>query len=101
MDFEKLAYCLAIVGSLGDHISTRIGVTQLHIYETNRVVVALMQRGLWLPVDLILLSIIIGAPYFVMRESTYHGTWIILLVPAIIGAIRILFTISNLQLFLS
>lgn len=97
---EKAAYCLAIAGTAGDHISTRIGQPQSHLYESNRTVVALMQRGLWLPVDLILLAIIIACPYWIMRTE-YDRRWIALLVPSLIGVIRLLITISNLQLILS
>jgi len=87
--WEAFAYVLLIVGILGDHVSTMTALQFPYIYETNQFTVALMSRGLWLPFDLILITLSIAIPYLIIRIKR-GGPYIGLLAyPLVLGAIRL------------
>ena len=98
---EKTAYLVATVGILGDHLSTRLGLTNPDVYEANPYTIWLMQRGNWLTFDLLLLMATVGIPALIMRRWTSKGRWVILTFPALLGSTRLCVAIWNLIQYLS
>ena len=66
---EAFSYLMLIIGSMGDHLSTMIALTRPYIYESNPFTVLLMEKGLWLPFDIVLISIGIAVPYILIRAT--------------------------------
>ncbi len=98
---EIIVYLTAILGMVGDQTSTRLGLMFLNVFESNPFVAFLMSRGLWLPFDLLMLTISIVLPLFLGRIVSFKGKSAILTFPLIFGVIRILATVSNFLLFFS
>ncbi len=86
---ELLSYLTLIVGTLGDHVSTVIALTRPYIYETNPVTVQLMEKGLWLPVDVVLIILGIAIPYFVIRFTKRESFRALLAYPLVHGLVRL------------
>ena len=98
---EKTAYLVVTVGFLGDHLSTRLGLMKPYAYESNPHTVWLMDRGIWLPFDLLLLLATVGIPLLIMRRWNFRGRWAILVFPILLGSGRLCAAIWNLSLYLS
>jgi len=98
---EKTAYLVATVGILGDHLSTRLGLTNPDGYEANPHTIWLMRRGNWLTFDLLLLMATVGIPALIMRRWTFKGRWVILTFPALLGFTRLCVAMWNLVQYLS
>jgi len=98
---EKISYLLATAGILGDHLSTRLGLTKPYAYEANPHTIWLMEKGIWLPFDLLLLLATVGIPTLIMRKWSFKGRWAILSVPMLLGSARLCAAIWNLYQYLS
>ncbi|MCK4266030.1 MAG: hypothetical protein KAX31_02045 [Thermoplasmata archaeon] len=98
---EKVSYLLATVGILGDHLSTRLGLTKSYVYESNLHTIWMMEKGIWLPFDFLLLLITVGISFLIMRRWTFRGRWAVLALPILLGSARLCSTIWNLHLYLS
>lgn len=98
---ESLAYITAFLGMVGDQTSTRFGLMLPNVWESNPNVALLLSRGLWLPFDLLVLSISIVLPLFLIRFASFKGRGVILVFPLIFGVIRIFATVLNFSLFFS
>jgi len=96
---EIIAYITAILGMVGDQTSTRLGLMLPNVYESNSFVAFLLSRGLWLPFDLLVLSVSLILPLILMRVTFFKGRSVILVFPLIFGVIRIITTVSNFLLF--
>jgi hypothetical protein len=86
--FEGLSYVMLIVGTLGDHLSTGIALRYPNIYETNPYTVMLMSKGLWLPVDLVLIALGIAIPYLLIRRTGREYFKALLAYPIVHGLLR-------------
>jgi hypothetical protein len=86
---ESFSYFMLIVGTLGDHISTMIGLTRPYIYESNPFTVWLMERGLWLPFDVVLVAVGIALPYLIIRFTKRDYFKALLVYPFLHGLIRL------------
>lgn len=93
---EIIAYATALLGMIGDQISTRLGLTEPGNYELNAYASWLMERGLWLPFDLLVLTMVICAPAFFLRRCNLKIRWLTLSYPILFGIIRLTAAISNL-----
>jgi hypothetical protein len=100
MGIELVSYLMLIVGTFGDHISTVIALTRPYIYETNPVTIQLMAKGLWLPVDLILIALGIGIPYMLIRFTDKEYFKAILAYPLVHGIVRLGACIWNFSLII-
>ena len=100
-DYEFGVYVLAATGILGDHISTRIALTQPQIKELNPLTVALFQNNLWFFFDLFMLLAALGVPYILMRRWSFRGRWAILAYPLLFGFGRLAAAVHNVLLLLS
>ena len=80
---------MLIVGTLGDHVSTVIALTKPYIYESNPFTVWLMERGLWLSVDIVLVAAGIAIPYLIIRLTKKNQFKALLVYPFLHGLIRL------------
>jgi hypothetical protein len=86
---EAFSYLMLIAGTLGDHLSTVIALTRPHIYESNPYTVMLMERGLWLPVDIALIALGITIPYLLIRLTKKESFRALLAYPLLHGLVRL------------
>jgi len=89
---------LAIIGVIGDQLTTRIGLTIPGLYESNSITSTLIGLGLWLPLDLLILTITIGTPIILLKRFNLKNRFISLFYPLTLGTCRLITTICNLLL---
>ena len=70
---EAFSYLMLIAGTLGDHLSTVIA----------------LERGLWLPVDIVLIILGIGVPYLLIRLTKDKSFRALFAYPLLHGLIRL------------
>jgi hypothetical protein len=98
--FEFSAYLFLITGVIGDHLTTGIALTHENIYESNQVALNLMQNGLWVPLDAILILISILIPYILIRVLKQDVAQYLLIPPLFAGLIRLIVTFWNLSIMI-
>jgi hypothetical protein len=89
LSLEAFSYLILIVGTIGDHISTVIALTRPYIYESNPYTVKLMEMGLWLPVDILLIILGIGIPFILIRVTRNSSFRALLAYPMLHGLRRL------------
>lgn len=97
---EIIAYMTAVLGVLGDQFSTRLGLSVPGIVESNHFTAMLIESGLWLPFDILVLAFAVGLPALLIRYTKMDGIRFSLSFPLLFGAARLLATAWNLRLFL-
>ncbi len=97
---ELFSYLVLVAGTLSDHISTVIALTRPYIYESNPFTVQLMQRGLWLPVDIVLILVGVGIPYLLIRYTNKESFKALLAYPLVHGLVRLGACIWNFSLII-
>jgi hypothetical protein len=98
LKIEAISYILLMLGVLGDHISTNIALSRSYIRESNPIALNLMNQGLWVQTDLLLVIVSIAIVFIttrVIKNTTYRA---IFLLPAICGLFRLGVTFWNISL---
>jgi hypothetical protein len=100
LGLEAFSYIMLIAGTLGDHFSTVIALTKPYIYESNPFTVLLMSRGLWLPVDVVLVVLGIAIPYLILRFTDRPSFKAVLAYPLVHGMVRLGACLWNISLII-
>ena len=96
---ELLSYCILTLGTLGDYISTHIGLTYSNLRETNPITSQLMANRMWLPVNLVIVMLCIAVPFLIIRFSKEDYRFI-LSFPVVYGIVRLSACIWNISLII-
>ena len=97
---ELSAYSTLILGVLGDHLSTSIGLKKECAIEANPMAFNLIQQGLWAQTDALLIVINIIAIFISLRIMNKQISKMTLLIPFLIGSFKLAVTIWNLSLMI-
>ena len=96
---ELLSYCILILGTLGDYISTHIGLTHENLWERNPITSQLLANRMWLPVNLVIIMFGIAIPFLIIRFSNEDYRYI-LSFPIVTGITRLFACIWNYSLII-
>jgi hypothetical protein len=97
---EAFAYAIMIMGVIGDHISTSIGLSRGSLQESNPIALSLMNNNTWIQADAILIIVSILCVYALQRVLKSPSSRIILLFPIICGLVRLGVALWNTSLLL-
>ena len=101
---ERMAYVSVVIGLFLDQLSTRLVIAHPYIYEGNKYVVMMMERGVWLLTDVVVVLGCIQIPYLFirqMRDRLPYGRYIALVIPMTVGLVRSMAATWNVCLLLS
>ena len=96
---ELLSYCILTLGTLGDYISTHIGLTYPNLRETNPITIQHLANGMWLPVNLVTIMLGIAMPFLIIRFSK-EDYRCMLSFPIVYGIVRLSACIWNISLII-
>jgi len=97
---EVLSYCILTLGTLGDYISTHIGLTYENLRETNPITNQLIANVMWLPANLFIVILGIAIPFLIIRFSKKDYYICMLSFPIVLGIVRLSACIWNISLIL-
>jgi len=96
---QKTAFLTLFIGTLGDWISTKIGLS-LGFTEGNRLAAFLMSQGAWIQSDLLIISICFLVPFLVNNFTEKKAHKSLFLFPLIAGLLKVLVSIWNISIIL-
>ena len=97
---ELFSYCVLALGTLGDYISTHIGLTYDNLFEANPITSQLVANRMWLPVNLVIVMFGIAVPFLIIRFSKEDSYRCILSLPIVYGITRLSACIWNYSLII-
>ena len=97
---ERYSYIFAALGVIGDQVSTRIGLFNPNIMESNPITRYFISVKAWFIFDMLVLGIMIGISYFFLRKVSVKNGKCILAYPVLFGLFRLFATFLNLQIIL-
>ena len=97
---EAFAYAIMILGVVGDHISTSVGLSRDYVRESNPIALGLMDNGIWIQTDIILIVVSILSVFTLLRVFKNSSSRIILILPVICGLVRLGVTFWNISILL-
>jgi hypothetical protein len=97
---EFFSYSILTLGTLGDYISTHIGLTFGNLYETNPITYQLVAKGMWLPANLVIVVLGIAVPFLIFRLSKERYYRCILSFPIAYGIVRLSACTRNISLII-
>jgi len=95
---EIIVYAMMVIGFLGDQLTTRIAMDLPWIVEANPLVAGLMTRGLWLPLDIMLVTLSLSAHFALQRAFKARSSWVTLSLPLIYGLVKFSTAVWNILL---
>ena len=93
------AYLLLLLGALGDWVSTTKGLS-VGLLEGNIMAASLMETGLWIPADLVMVGVCIIVPYLVNRLVKSRAAKILYMFPLVAGLFKIAVSLWNISLII-
>ena len=96
---QKTAFFTLIIGTLGDWISTKLGIS-LGLTEGNHLAAYLMNKGTWIQFDLAIVSICFIVPFLVNNFSENKAPRSLFLFPLMAGLLKLLVSVWNISLIL-
>jgi len=97
---EHFSYSILTLGTLGDYVSTHIGLSFENLFEINPLTIQLMAMRMWLPVNLVLVMLGIAIPFLIIRLSAEENNRFVLSFPIVHGVIRLSARVWNCSLIL-
>ena len=98
---ERISYLILILGVFADQISTRIGIYSLNLLESNPFTSLLIQNGVWLLFDIVLIILILYISNYLIHSNDKKYFSFVYMYSLISGLIRIYASICNFNLILS
>jgi len=95
---EIIVYAMMVIGFLGDQLTTRIAMDLPWIVEANPLVAGLMTRGLWLPLDALVLALSIFAHLTLQLAFKARSSWVTLSLPLVYGLVKFSTAVWNILL---
>ena len=93
------AYLLLLLGALGDWVSTTKGLSA-GLVEGNTLAASLMEGGLWIPADLMMVGVCIIVPYLVNRLVKSRAAKILYMFPLVAGFFKVAVSLWNISLII-
>jgi len=97
---ELYSYLLFISGVIGDILSSKLCLSIPYIVEGNSFILYLMQKGLLLPYNILVLTLGILIPHYLIKIYFEKVGNIPLIFPFVSGIVRLLATCWNIYLFI-
>lgn len=98
---QKLSYILSLLGTFTDQVSTRLGLLHPMIYEGNPNVAWMLDLGIWLPVDISILAVMIISCKIVVDHWDFVNRRVVYFCPLTYGVLRLITGLSNFLLLAS
>ena len=89
---------ILVIGFLGDQLTTRMAMNLPWIVEANPIVAWLMTRGLWLPLDIVLVTLSLSAHLALQRAFKMKSGWVTLSLPLVYGLVKFTTAVWNILL---
>jgi len=99
--FEFTSYFFLVLGSVLDHLTTIIAKRIPQLYEANPHAAWMMERGLYLHLDALIITLLIIVHAVIMRKWKRQDRWTLLFTPLTVGVLRLATAISNTLLILT
>ena len=94
---ETASYTILLIGTLLDHISSRLALMNPHVFEANPFTQWLQANGLWILFD-VSIVVLLTLPFSIFIQCTsLKCRRIILLSPLIVGLARFIAGVWNLM----
>jgi len=98
---QKLSYIFSLLGIFTDQLSTRLGLLHPLIFEGNPNVAWMLDLGIWLPIDLTILAVMILSCKLVVDNWGFVNRRIVYFCPLTYGVLRLMTGVSNFLLLAS
>ena len=98
---QKLSYLLSILGIFTDQVSTRLGLLHPMVYEGNPNVAWMLDLGIWLPIDISILAVMILSCKLVVDHWGFVNRRVVYFCPLTYGVLRLITGLSNFLLLAS
>ena len=98
---QKLSYIFSVIGIIFDQYSTRLGLQHPLIYESNPVVRALIEDGVWLYADILILGAMLLTCKLLVDRWSFPYRGVVFLGPLTYGLLRFFTGFRNMMLLIS
>jgi hypothetical protein len=99
--FVMLSYLLSFIGVLLDQFSTRLGLRNPNIIEMNSYTVIMMDKGIWIIIDLIAVLVTILLTHYIIKFWNFKFRQFFALFPFSFGALKLVTGLSNIFFIIS